>query len=137
MPSFFSLSYWFSVRPIPFVPLVEKLLVIGFGVLFLLSLIGFGLLLKHGWSKYTKTIIRRFANSWFWISLFGALLWSFTYEGVVILSMRIFYIPLLIWFLWDFYWAFNYLRVDVPKWEQNIREREQKMKWLPKRKKRA
>jgi len=135
MPSFLSLSYWFSVRPVPFVPLVEKGLIILFGVFFVLGIAGFLLLLKHGWSKVAKHIIRRFSNTWVWIGLLGAMLWSFSYEDVVILSMRIFYIPLVIWFLWDFYWLIKYLRIEVPQREQIIREYEERRKWLPKKKK--
>lgn len=135
MTSLFSLSYWFSVRPIPFLPVVEKGLIIAFGIMVLLGVAGFLLLFKRGWSKVAKTIIARFANTLTWIGLIGAVLWSFTYENVVILSMRIFYIPLIIWILWDFYWLYRYLRVEVPQREQLNRERAEFRKWLPKRKK--
>ena len=135
MPSIFSLSYWFSIRPVSFIPVVEKGLIIAFGFLFVLGIAGFLLMLKHGQSKTKKRIVRRFSNTWVWIGILGAILWSFTYENVVILSMRIFYLPLIIWFLWDFYWLFKYLRVEVPQHEQMVREREQYHKWLPKKKK--
>lgn len=135
MPSFLTLSYWFSVRPIPFLPVVEKALIIGFGVLFLLGVAGFLLLLKHGLSKVTKHVIARFANTLTWVGLLGALLWSFTYEEIVILSMRIFFVPLIIWICVDVYWLYRYLRIEVPLHEQRIRERAQYFKWIPKRKK--
>lgn len=135
MPSFLTLSYWFSLRPIPFIPLVEKGLIIGFGVIFLLGVAGFLILLKHGWSKVAKHIVSRFANTLTWIGLLGALLWSFTYENILIFSMRIFYVPLIVWICYDLYWLYMYLRVEVPRREQMILEHEQRRKWLPKRKK--
>lgn len=135
MPSFLTLSYWFSLRPIPFIPIVEKGLIIGFGIIFLLGIAGFLLLLKHGWSKTTKHIVARFANTLTWIGLIGALLWSFTYENIVILSMRVFFLPLIIWICYDLYWLYTYLRVEVPRREQMMHEHEQRRKWLPRRKK--
>lgn len=135
MPSILSLTYWFSLRPIPFVPVIEKALIIGFAVIFALGVAGFLLLLKHGWSKTAKHIVQRFANTLTWIGLIGALLWSFTYEEIVILSMRAFYLPLIVWICWDFYWLYKYVRIEVPLKEQRILERQQQLKWLPKRKK--
>lgn len=135
MTSLLSLSYWFNVRPIPFVPVVDKALIIGFGVLFLIGIGGFLLLLKHGWSKTAKKIIARFANTLTWIGLLGAMLWSFNYEQVVILSMRVFFLPLIVWLGFDLYWLYKFVRIEIPQQEQLIREREQRFKWLPKRKK--
>lgn len=135
MSSFLSLSYWFSVRPIPFQPLIEKGLIIGFGLIFLLGIGGFLLLLKHGKTKTSKRIIQRFANTFVWIGILGALLWSFTYEGVLILSMRVFFVPLVAWFCWDLYWLYRFLHVEIPRREEMMRERELRNKWLPKRKK--
>lgn len=135
MTSLLSLSYWFNVRPIPFVPGLDKALIIGFGILFLLGIGGFLLLLKHGWSKPAKKIISRFANTLTWIGLIGALLWFFNYEQIVILSMRAFFLPLIVWFGFDVYWLYKYLRIEIPQQEQLMREREQRFKWLPRRNK--
>jgi hypothetical protein len=135
MSSLLNLSYWFSLRPIPFVPAMERGLIIGFGIIFLLGVGAFLLLLKHGKTKTQKRIIQRFANTLTWIGILGALLWSFTYEGVMIFSMRFFFIPLAVWFCWDLVWLYRFLRIEVPRREQMMREREQKNKWLPKRKK--
>jgi hypothetical protein len=135
MSSLLSLSYWFNVHPIPFQPIAEKGLIIGFGVIFLLGIGGYLLLLKHGKTKTLKEIIQRFSNTFTWIGILGALLWSFTYEGIVIFSMRIFFVPLLVWFCFDLYWLYKFLRVEVPRREEMMREREFQNKWLPKRKK--
>jgi hypothetical protein len=134
MQDLLTLNYWFSLRVIPFTPAAERGLLVLFGIF---TIVGIGttlFLLKRKFAKPTKRALGKFASLLSWSGLFGLLLWLFTYQGVPVLSMRIFYIPWVLWVIWGFYSIYKYLWVEVPGKQKIYDERIEREKWLPKKK---
>lgn len=128
-------SYWFSVRPVPFQPVVERGLLIFFACMAIVGIAAYAIPFKRAFSKPLKRTVNRAASLLAWIGLVGLLLWAFSYEDIPVLSMRAFYLPLVIWFVWGVWGIVHYLRVTVPKNEQMYHESIESRKWLPKKKK--
>lgn len=136
MPPLLTLSYWFSLRPAPFSVVAERGLLIGF---LAFIVIGIACLLFHyvkrDISKPVKRSLSRFGSMTIWVGLFGLILWSFSYEQIPVLSMRIFFLILPIWFIVSVYGIVRYLRVIVPEQEASHRERIERDRWIPRKKK--
>ena len=130
-----TLSYWFSIRPVPFGPVAERALLIVFAAFVLVGVASYLVLLKRGLSKTAKRAIGKFANLLTWSGIVALILWTFSFQGVPILSMRFLYVPWLIWVLWGFYAIYRYLWVEVPEKRKMYAEFQEKQKWLPKKKK--
>jgi hypothetical protein len=132
--TFLTLRYWFSVRAIPFVPVVDRILPVAFAVITVAG-IGMSVLsLKKSFPKPTRRAFGRLGSHLTWTGLFALLLWSFTYQGIPILSMRFFYVLWFAWFVWGFYPIYKYLFIEVPSQEKLYEERKEAEKWLPKKK---
>src|SRR5262245_15924853 len=118
MRSLLTLQYWFSLRAIPFVPVVDRVLLVAFAVI---TVVGIGisvLSLKKSFPKPTRRAFGRLGSHLSWTGLTALLLWTFTYQGIPILSMRFFYILWAVWFVWGFYPIYRYLFVEVPEQEK-------------------
>lgn len=135
MNALFSLSYWFSIRPISFLPGVERGLLIFFSVFTVIGIVAYLFPLKKGFSKMSKRGISMIASTMTWGGVVGLLLWSFSYQSIPVFSMRFLYVLWLGWMVWSGYQIFRYFRVDVPQKQQMYQERLEREKWLPKKKK--
>lgn len=130
-----SLDYWFSIRPIPFTPAVERGLLVFFAVFAVVGIAAYLVPLKRGFSKPAKRALSRFASLLTWSGITGLILWTFSYQQVPALSMRFLFVLWLIWPIWGFYAIYRYLWVELPKKEKMREERIEREKWLPKKKK--
>ncbi|MBD3251842.1 hypothetical protein GF380_05340 [Candidatus Uhrbacteria bacterium] len=135
MQELLTFGYWFSVRAIPFTPVMERVLLVFFGVFVVAGIASYLFLMKRGLTKITKRALSKFAGLLTWTGLVGLLLWFFTYQNVPVFSMRIFYIGWLVWVGLGFYSIYRYLWVTVPAQQKLQEERSEREKWLPKKKK--
>lgn len=134
MQELLTLNYWFSLRAIPFLPVAERGLLALFGIF---TLVGIGtslILLKKGYARPTKRALGKFASLLTWSGIVGLLLWTFTYQGVPVFSMRFFYLLWALWVVLGFYSIYRYLWIEVPAKQKIYNERLEREKWLPKKK---
>lgn len=134
VPPLLTLSYWFATRPAPFHPLVEQGLLAFFSVILIAGIVAGILPLKAGLSKKTKRMCYRFASLFISTGIAGVLLWVFSSQEISILSMRFLFIAWFIWLAIGLYGIYRYLWIEVPERERLAKEREEREKWLPKRK---
>jgi hypothetical protein len=134
MSPLLSLGYWFSLTPPPFQPWVERALLIGFGVFFVAGIAVWIIQMRGKQSKYLKRALGRAASLLAWTGLVGLFLWLCAYEGVPLLTMRILYVLWLVWVLIWGWFIVRYVWVEIPALEARGKEREEREKWLPKRK---
>jgi hypothetical protein len=135
MPNLLTLTYWFSIRPAPFLPAVERGLLVVFAVWMLGGIIASLVLLKNGLGKTNRRVFEKTAGLLTWSGLTGLVLWAFEYERIPILSLRIFYVLLAVWIAFGLYDIIRYLRVEVPALQRLQEERIERERWLPKKKK--
>jgi len=128
-------SYWFNFTAIPFLPLVDKvLLVFLYGVL--IAGIGCWVYAKFGkkLEKDRKKLLRRYANLLTTAGFIGLLLYAFTWQRIPFLSMRFLFV---LWVLLFGYWLWTIVRFqwkELPLKRQLRKEQAERNKWLPKKK---
>lgn len=135
LPPPLTLSFWFNPAPPPFLPLVDRLLLVFFLGLVVIGILAHLARLRGGLEKMTRRAIARAGTLLITMGLFGLLLWVFLYERVSYLSMRMWYVVwlgLLIWWAWNIY---RFVFVEMPQKQKMSEEREALNKWLPKSKK--
>jgi hypothetical protein len=135
MSTLLSLSYWFGTQPPPFMPAVERGLLIGFAAWMVIGIGMWIFLMKQGMGKPMRRGFEKAATLFTWSGLTGLVLWSFEYEEIPVLSMRIFFVLVLAWIAYGLYSIVRYATVEVPTQRRIEEEREAREKWLPKRKK--
>jgi len=129
-------SFWFDVNAQPFTPWFEKGLLV---VLAASLAIGIGLLVyarfAKGLEKEARRMWSRFGTLSSCASISGFILYFFVWEGVPVLSMRIFWVVWLVGFGW-WKWVIwkEHFRM-IPAAKAKAKEREAYEKWLPKPKK--
>lgn len=128
-------SYWFNITAMPFMPIIDKLLLI---VLYglLIAGIGFTVYAKYGkkMEKYLKRLLKRYASALTTAGAIGLLLYAFTWQRVPVLSMRFFFV---LWFVLFAYWIWTIVRFQIKELPARRKMREEQMareKWLPKKK---
>lgn len=134
MQSLFTLSFWFNLHAVPFVPVMERVLIVIFSVLVVSGIAcAYAARMKHA-GKEWKRALGRLSSHLVWTGLIGMLLWFFNERWVPILSMRFFFVIWAAWFLWGWYPVYRYLWVEVPEQMKMQQERVEREKWLPKKK---
>jgi len=134
MPNILTLHYWFSPRPTPFLPVIDQGLLVLFGGFLMAAVVIWVLSARRGTEKSTKRFFRRIAQACFWLGLFGALLYTLTYQRIYVLGARAWFIlwfALFAWYVWSFGRA---VFVEMPKQRQQKAERDDMEKWLPSKK---
>jgi len=129
--SLLTLSYWFGIHPSPFLPLVSRALLIAFAVWTVAGIAASLVRLKPGLEKTTRRILAKAATLFTWSGLTGLVLWAFEYERIPVLSMRIFYVVVLVWIVWGLWSIARYLRVELPAMRRMQSERAAAERWLP------
>ena len=131
----FSLRYWFDSTPIPFLPIIDKIILF---VLFGFIIGGIGCLvyrkMAKGLEKYLKKLLRRYANLLITMGAVGLMLYAFTWQRVPFLSMRFFF---LLWAILLAYWFWIILRFqlkELPIQKKKRHEQMERDRWLPKKK---
>lgn len=134
MSPIFTLGYWFSLTPFPFMTWSSRILLAGFGILLVAGII-LGIIESR--SKAIKPVKRaygRAASHLGWTGFVGLLLWVFDYERIPLLTMRAFYVLWFAWFVWGAWSIGRYVWKDIPAFAARDRERMEREKWLPKSK---
>jgi hypothetical protein len=134
VPPLLTLSYWFTTRPAPFQPIVDYVLLAVFSIILIGGIVAALLPLKAGLSKVMKRTCYRSASLFISTGITGLLLWFCSSQQLPILSMRFLFIAWLIWLAFGLYGIYRYLWIEVPIRERLAKEREEREKWLPKRK---
>jgi len=135
MPPLLTLSFWFGLYPPPLLPVVERIMLIVFCVLFVAGIVVWMLRLRGGYDKPVKRALSRLATHLGWTGIIGLGLWFLTYERVPWLSMRAGFLVWLIWFVLGFWFIGKYVWKEIPALEERQKARAEERKWLPKRKK--
>lgn len=129
------LSYWFNMTAIPFLPAVDKaVLIVLYGLLVAGIACAIYAKLAKKMEKDMKRLLRRYASAATTAGVFGLLLYSFTWQRVPFLSMRFFFV---IWFAVFAYWFWIIIRFQMKELPVRRKMREEQAareKWLPKKK---
>ena len=127
-------SYWLTHQhPVPefWVYFLGAL----FGLILILAIVSFFLSMKRIYMKPVRTLFAKLSG-WAWFaSIFGFFLLFCSVQQVGYLSARIFYI---IWFIVSAIWLSSVIKYgikDVPMRIQQRKEKEEREKYLPKKKK--
>jgi len=129
-----TVQYWFNIRAIPFLPVFERILLVFFAAFVIAGIASSLMQLVKSFSKETRRAFGKLGNHLTWTGLIGLLFWTFTWQGIPILSMKMFFVLWAIWFVWGFYPIYTYLFIEVPEKNAMRQEREVAEKWLPKKK---
>ncbi|MBI4138552.1 hypothetical protein HY479_00170 [Candidatus Uhrbacteria bacterium] len=125
-------SYWFNPTPPPFVPTVERGLLVVFGAFVFIGILGRIVTLRPGWEKFSKRLVIRSADTLAVFGAFGLLLLGLAYERIPVLGARGWYLVWAAWFAWEIWKISRYALVEIPELERKRTEREAQEKWLPK-----
>ncbi len=135
IPPMLTPSFWFTVMPPPFLLLVDRIL-LGVSLLMLIS----GVVTAY-WRGHQTTLDKLVQQAWYsaqasllYGGILGLLLYGFAYERVPYLSMRIWWLALLVWIGWRGWILYQLIYIDFPAARRESTQREQFTKWLPKRK---
>lgn len=134
LPPPLTLSYWFDPSPAPFLPMVERGILVVFVAFFFAGILARLIIMRQGWDKMTKKAIRRAASALMVLGFVGLLLYVLSYERVYVLGMRFGYLLWIVLFAWYAYRLIRMVRIDMPLMEQRRAERDNINKWLPKSK---
>ncbi|MCC7357750.1 hypothetical protein IT408_04595 [Candidatus Uhrbacteria bacterium] len=134
LPPLVTPAYWFSTTPIPFTPLVDRILIILSIALAMVGVAGIIYVIRASIEKRERRVYQ--AASWqlVWIGLVGLLLWTFTYERVPVLSIRIAWVFWIVWIAWMIWKTWHRLTIEIPEESERFAERDRLKRWLPKKK---
>lgn len=130
-----TLGYWFNIAAQPFQPILDRVLL---GLIAFILVVGIGL---YGAARYAikekeqRRLLRRLGALSLWAGVVGFFLYWVNWQGIPVLSMRIFWLG---WLGGFGFWKYTILReylVEVPKRRAAQAERAAYEKWLPKPKK--
>lgn len=135
LPPLLTPGYWFDPVPPPFLPFVDRLLLVAFMGLAIVGIIAHLARLRAGLEKMTRRAVGRAGTLLITMGLFGLLLWTLAYERVPYLSMRMWYLVWSVLFVIWGYRIYRFVFVEIPSRQKQNEEREAINKWLPKSKK--
>lgn len=128
----FTPSFWFNVRPVPFMPWLERFLPFFMGVLVLAGIVGFLYARAANVDKDERRFLKGAAACLGWAGAVGWVLLFFHLQAVPYLSMRV------LWLCWlAGFGAWGYLVWKerfrtIPALRAADRDRAAYEKWLPK-----
>ena len=127
-------SYWLTHQhPVP--EIWTTGLLIFFGLIILVGLVTIIFRFSKRFPKPWRMLSGKL-TVWAWtMGLLGLLVLFFSIEQIWLISARIFYIFWLVIALWWLYYIIVYALKDLPRILQRQKERDQKEKYLPRRKK--
>ncbi len=132
---FFSLSYWFNLRPRHVTQEVMITLIAIFGVLVVIGVVSKFLQSKYAINdKLRARVWRKVGNLGLVMGTLGLLYTFFIYEEIYIFSARVWFV---VWFMVTLFciWRIIQLaRVKIPQEKSSISERLEFEKYLPKSK---
>jgi amino acid transporter len=128
----FRLSYWFSPFTVPFLPLVDKLVLIFMAAL-LIAGVACGVYAKYEKKlpKDTKKLLRRYSEALSTAGVSGLILYGFTWQMIPYLSMRFWYV---VWFAVFGFWIWTIIRFqlkELPARKKMREEQAERAKWIP------
>jgi fatty acid desaturase len=128
----FSLGFWFNLTAVPFLPWIDKALLILLTGLLLAGAALHVYIKKTSIPKDMRPVYVG-ATAWLvWAAVVGFLLYGFTWQRIPVLSMRLFW---LFWLGGFGYWKYalwHAYKVEIPAARASAKEREAYEKWLPK-----
>ena len=129
----FTLGFWFNLSAMPFTPWASWLIIGLMGALVLLGAVLYVYVKKFGShiGRERKHVMVDFAILCFWSGVFGFLLYGLNAQSVPVLSMRFFWLLLLLVFALVFFYLAKRWFKTVPLLEKSLAEKEAYEKWLP------
>lgn len=134
IPSIFTVSFWFAVFPPPFLTWVDRTLLM-LSVLACISGVVLIYLTRrlHAQKKLEQQVWNLTQMTLLWSGVIGLLLYTFTYERIPYLSMRVWWLALVAWTLWRCLTIWRLVYIKLPHARKEAAQREQYTKWLPKK----
>jgi amino acid transporter len=134
LPPLLTLGYWFTPTPPPFLHLVDTALLVTFSVFILVGIAAQVLRSRMGMDKLMRRAVGRTGGALISTGLVGLILYSFSYERVPFLSMRILFLAWAVWFVWTAVRLYRHVMTEIPTVRAEQAARNQFNKWLPKKK---
>ncbi len=135
LPPLLTLSFWFNPNPPAFISVINIVIIAFIAASFVSGIVAYALPRLKSMDKLDRQIVQRLGFVWLTFGITGLMLYAFAYERVAYLSMRIFWLPLLIWVIWKNWQIYQFAFKTVPEVRKARAERDQYEKWLPKKKK--
>ncbi len=132
LPSILTLSFWFSPTPPPLLPFFDRFLLV---VPLVMAVLGAAILvysLRADLEKMLRRAIGDVGIAGLWLGLTGLLLYSFSYERVPYLGMRVLWVLWFGWVLYEKWKIWKRFSKEIPAMKAARAERERIAKWLPK-----
>ncbi|MFA5129659.1 MAG: hypothetical protein WC477_01920 [Patescibacteria group bacterium] len=133
MTPLLTFSYWFSLSPQPFQPIVERVLLAVFAVMAIAGIACYLVPLKRGMDKGIKRALLRLGALLTWSGILALCLWFFSWQAIPMLSMRALYLPIAVWIVWGIVLIARSVWVDLPAQRKAEAERMERERWLPKK----
>lgn len=134
IPSLLTPSFWFNPLPPPFVPLIDRFLLVTLGAFLLVGACAYVIRVRGNMDTLTRQALHRASKLLLTAGFVGLLLYALAYERVIYLSMRLWWIFLFAWIGWDAWRLYQFVFVKIPQIHMAQAEREKFEKWLPKKK---
>lgn len=135
LPPLLTLSFWFNPNPPPFLPVYNIVVIAVIAACLVSGIVAYALPRLKTMDKLDRQIAQRLGFLWIAFGLVALLLYGIAYERVMYLSMRIFWVPLIVWAGWQKWKIYQFIFQTVPAVRKAREEKEQYEKWLPKKKK--
>lgn len=130
-----TLGFWFNPIALPFLPLVGRIILVLMALSVVIGLACWAVARYGTTEREMKRFLRRMSALSLWAGIVGFVLYALNWQGVPVLSMRIFWLA---WLGAFGYWKYVIMRdyvVEMPKRKAAQAERSAYEKWLPKPKK--
>ena len=135
IPPLLSPSFWFNPNPPPFIPVINTALIVVILAFIVAGIAAYLYRRKTELDKLDRQKFGRIGRLCLTFGITSLFLYAIAFERVNYLSMRIFWIPLFAWAIWDAWKLWMFVTKKLPEIRKAQAEREQYEKWLPKRKK--
>ncbi len=135
MGSLFSLSFWFDKTPVPLTPGFEK----AFFILFVLCLIAGAVVRiiakRREREQYVAAIFAKVGYLLVTMGILGLIWFFFTFEQIPLLGSRFWFLIWLLGIIAWVLWILRFVYKEVPQLRQRDKDRVERMKYFPPRKK--
>ena len=131
MENLVSLSYWFNPAPGPWLEVSLKIVYIFFSLLLLSGLVAWFFAGKNKGDKLMFKFWQKIQTAGLTIGGVGLILITLRQQGIYFLAMPFWLVVLLIILLVWIYFIIKYISRDVPQRREEIKQQQEKEKYLP------
>ncbi|MFZ2804185.1 MAG: hypothetical protein WA001_03105 [Patescibacteria group bacterium] len=135
LPPPLTLAFWAQTQPPALLPLSTYIVLAIMVALVIVGIVAAVMRMRSRRDKLASQLLGRASALLITMGLAGLVLYAFSYESIVYLSMHVWWV---LWLIIAAIWASGIIRfgmVDIPKARAAQAEKEKFEKWLPKKKK--